>query len=123
MRPASTRQWQEAVDAAHLCVMLEIAMLYGLLKSGVEVDTQACLDILEDGRIQGIHPRQEREAQVLRQLLVDADEVARRRGAPGLCDAIDNSGQAYPSACGSALIEYLKSNGVKSILSLNDARG
>lgn len=61
------------------------------------------------------------ENELLRQLLVDADEVARQRGDTyGLCDAIDNSGNPYQSAYNARLLDYIKSEGVKPMLSLDD---
>jgi hypothetical protein len=57
----------------------------------------------------------------LEQLLLDADEVARRRGDKhGLCDALDNDGDAYPSGSSTALVELLLAQGRKPMLFLKD---
>jgi hypothetical protein len=61
----------------------------------------------------------------LKQLLVDADEVARQRGdTHGLCDAISNTGEAYPSAYCAALIEEFRViEKIKPILFIKDLEG
>lgn len=43
--------------------------------------------------------------EALKVLLVDADDIARKRGDYMLCDAIDNLGNPYPSA---VLAEWIK---------------
>jgi hypothetical protein len=66
MRPATREQWQDAVDAAEFLSRIETAefllrfemgKLFGLINDDFEVDIQVCLDILEDGRKQGITPQ------------------------------------------------------------------
>ena len=69
-------------------------------------------DLSQDLRI-----RIDRE-EALAQLLVDCDEIARRRGDTfGLCDAVDNSGNYYQSAALAAWLEYFKDKrGMKPML-------
>lgn len=57
----------------------------------------------------------EKEVIALRQLLVDADYVARARTHEyGICDAIDNNGRPYPSQWSADLIEVAKETTVVS---------
>ncbi len=65
-----------------------------------------------------------REINFLQQLLLDADEVARQRGDEfGLCDAMNNGGQPYPSASNAELLQKLKDQGRKPMLFLKDLEG
>jgi len=51
----------------------------------------------------------------LRQLVVDADTIARKRGDRyGLCDCIDSAGNPYPSPWSAELIRRVKAKGVDS---------
>lgn len=66
----------------------------------------------------------QREINFLQQLLLDADEVARQRGDEcGLCDAMNNGGQPYPSASSAELLQKLKDQGRKPMLFLKDLGG
>ncbi len=66
----------------------------------------------------------QREINFLQQLLLDADEVARQRGDEfGLCDAMNNGGQPYPSASSAELLQKLKDQGRKPMLFLKDLEG
>jgi hypothetical protein len=65
MRPASEEQWQDAIDiadylrrleTAEFLLRVELGRLFCLITGDFEVDIQACLDIIEDGRRQGIIP-------------------------------------------------------------------
>lgn len=65
MRPITREQWQDAVDAAELLarittakvlLFLEIARLFGLIDENGEVDVQACYEVVEDARSQGLMP-------------------------------------------------------------------
>jgi hypothetical protein len=65
MRPVTTEQWQDAVDAAELLsrvttaeilLLLELGRLFGLVDDNLEVDMQLCLDTLEEGREKSIAP-------------------------------------------------------------------
>ncbi len=60
----------------------------------------------------------------LAQLLIDADHIARQRGDKhGLCDSIDNSGGAYPSASASAsaIVSQLKREGYEPVITIEQA--
>ena len=62
----------------------------------------------------------ESEKMILQQLLLDADEVARRRWNKGLCDAFEIGGQAYQSQTCTKVLEDLKRQGRKAKISLSD---
>lgn len=54
-----------------------------------------------------------------RRLAVDADHVARTVfEKPGLCDAVDNDREAYPSEWGANLVAAAKRAGVRQMVSL-----
>jgi hypothetical protein len=59
MRPVTDEQWQDAVDAAHALLIFDTARLYGLVTGGPKVNVELCVEIIEDGRNQGIEPRVE----------------------------------------------------------------
>lgn len=54
--PDTPTQWQEAVDAAHACLALEAARLYGLVTGGPPVNVGRCEEILAQGRTRGYAP-------------------------------------------------------------------
>lgn len=59
MRPVTDEQWQDAVDAAHTILTLEIGRLYGLVRVIPEFDIEECHRILAEGRERGILPASE----------------------------------------------------------------
>lgn len=76
MRPVTKEQWQDAVDAAELlaCVttakvllFLEVGRLFGLIDDNGEIDIQACHEIVEDARCQGVLPN----ADAMRKFVTD----------------------------------------------------
>lgn len=65
MRPVSKEQWQDATDTAELLsrittaqvlLFIELGRLFDLVDKNGELDIQACCDIIEDARSQGITP-------------------------------------------------------------------
>ena len=56
MWPVTDRQWQDAVDAAHYMLTLEVARLYGLASGGVEVNIELCEQIISQGNTLGFRP-------------------------------------------------------------------
>jgi hypothetical protein len=65
MRPVTKEQWQDAVDTADLLarittakvlLFIEMGRLFGLLDESGEIDIQACYEVIEDARSQGIIP-------------------------------------------------------------------
>lgn len=59
MRPATDDNWQDAVDAAHLIMTLELGRIYRLVKIIPEFDIEECIAILAEGRDRGILPNAE----------------------------------------------------------------
>jgi hypothetical protein len=70
--PKTGVEWQDAVDAAHVLVLIHDARLYGLIAGGPNIDVQRCLLLLDAGRRRGyvptaapveeLNPRQRRSA-------------------------------------------------------------
>lgn len=56
-RPVTERQWQDAVDAAHMILTMELGQLFGLVRVVHEVDIAECVAILEEGRTHGVVPQ------------------------------------------------------------------
>lgn len=56
--PKTTEEWQEAVDIAHACLLLDAARQYGLVIGGPEVNADRCAQILELGKARKIYPRE-----------------------------------------------------------------
>ena len=65
MRPSTKEQWQDAVDSAELLARLttarvllfiEMGRLFGLVDNNGDIDIQACYEVLEDARCQGVAP-------------------------------------------------------------------
>jgi len=62
INPRTPEEWQEAVDAAHLGLLIDSGFQYGLLQgengskeSGIKVDR--CLRVLKLGKRKGFEPR------------------------------------------------------------------
>jgi hypothetical protein len=56
MRPVTNEHWQDAVDAAQLCMMFETAMLFELINKAGDVNIDLCVKLIMDGRTLGIKP-------------------------------------------------------------------
>jgi hypothetical protein len=54
--PKTTDEWQQAVDAAHACLMIHDAKLYGLITGGSAINADRCIQILELGKARRIYP-------------------------------------------------------------------
>lgn len=68
MRPVTKEQWQNAVDTAELLarlttaqvlIFVELGRLFDLVDANGEIDVQACHEIIEDARSQGIVLRED----------------------------------------------------------------
>jgi alkanesulfonate monooxygenase SsuD/methylene tetrahydromethanopterin reductase-like flavin-dependent oxidoreductase (luciferase family) len=55
--PETDQEWQDAVNAAHVLLLIEDARFYGLIAGGPVVDVERCEKILRDGAAQGITPQ------------------------------------------------------------------
>lgn len=65
MRPVTEGQWQDAINTAELLtrvttaqvlLFIEMGRLFGLVDDSGEIDIQACCEVIEDARSQGIIP-------------------------------------------------------------------
>lgn len=65
MRPVTQAQWQDAVDMAEILartttaqvlLFIEMGRIFNLVDENGIVDVQACYEIVEDARSQGIMP-------------------------------------------------------------------
>jgi hypothetical protein len=57
--PETPEQWQEAVDAAHVMLLVQSAEKYGLIETDAEVNVGRCLllALIEEGRVKhGVVP-------------------------------------------------------------------
>lgn len=63
--PVSRAEWQEAVDLASVCLLINDARLYGLIVAEISIDTDRCREILELGRAIGVTPREDAIDRVL----------------------------------------------------------
>lgn len=54
--PKNDAEWQQAVDAAHVLLLVESARAYGLVTGGPNVNVDRCREILERGQNLGISP-------------------------------------------------------------------
>lgn len=57
--PRTPEEWQEAVDGAQACLLLDSARQYGLIEGGPGVNVDRCVGLLEHGRARGIVPTPE----------------------------------------------------------------
>ena len=89
-------------------------------ENGEYVKVEETAFVETEAKIQNL----QREINFLQQLLLDADEVARQRGDEcGLCDAMNNDSEPYPSASSAELLQTLKEQGRKPMLFLKDLEG
>ena len=54
--PVTPEEWQNAVDAAHACLLIDSARHYGLIEGGPAVDADRCELMLSLGENQGFTP-------------------------------------------------------------------
>lgn len=116
---------QVVADAQKFGDVMREAFLHAMNETGVKLNISRSINESGGENFDAVEVVPDTQAitplQMLQQLLVDADEVARRRGDEhGLCDSIDNSGNAYPSAVCSNLVWELRHSGVKPLLFLKD---
>ena len=55
--PQTPEEWQEAVDTAHVLLLVQSARAYGLIRTTLDVDVGRCEEILRQGQAHGITPR------------------------------------------------------------------
>jgi hypothetical protein len=54
--PETPAEWQEAVDAAELMLLIQSAEMYGLIETDIQVDRARCEYILRNGTKLGYRP-------------------------------------------------------------------
>jgi hypothetical protein len=54
--PATPAEWQDAVEWAETCLLLESAIAYGLVVGGPKVDGDRCVELLKRGAARGYVP-------------------------------------------------------------------
>lgn len=57
VEPITDEQWQEAVDMAHACILLDAATKYGLVTGGPRINVERCQELLDRGKARGTFPR------------------------------------------------------------------
>jgi hypothetical protein len=55
--PKSDDEWQEAVDLANFCLILDSCRQYGLLENVPDIDIARCEDLIRRGKQRGFEPR------------------------------------------------------------------
>lgn len=55
--PKTSGEWQDAVDAAHVLLLVDSARQYGLITGGPKVNVERAVQLLRHGKQRGIHPR------------------------------------------------------------------
>ena len=59
--PETPEEWQYAVTAAHVLVMIDSAKKYGLVRGGPVINVDRCEWLLMEGRALGYEPREDDE--------------------------------------------------------------
>lgn len=54
--PTTAAEWQEAVDVAKTCLLIDSARGYGLIEGGPEVNVERCLEMIQRGEAIGVTP-------------------------------------------------------------------
>ncbi len=55
--PTTIGEWQEAVDSAHVLLLLDSARKYGLVTGGPEANIERCEEMIREGRrLHGVIP-------------------------------------------------------------------
>lgn len=55
--PRTPAEWQEAVDGAHMMLLIDSAVLYGLIETDMRINVPRCEEVLEAGAVLGYTPR------------------------------------------------------------------
>ena len=66
--PHSRAEWQDAVNEAHVWLLVDSARKYGLVRGGPVVNLERCDSILAQGRARGILPQQNAVKKFVRRL-------------------------------------------------------
>jgi hypothetical protein len=57
--PQTPEEWQEAVDTAHVMLLIESARQFGIVRGGPKVVVARCEEILERGKARGYTPAED----------------------------------------------------------------
>lgn len=111
--------WQEAGSDPR-AREIAYALKTRFIKARDALDSAGQDAVTEDDLVK-LCRRQRETIATLRQLLIDADAVARQRGDSfGLCDSVDNSGRPYQSAGSDSILQHCRMLGIRPMLSLKD---
>lgn len=61
--PIGEQQWQDAVNGAHVLLLIDAARQYGLITGGPKINAERCRDILALGAARGYQPGDQLGAQ------------------------------------------------------------
>jgi hypothetical protein len=61
VEPTTDEEWQAAVDAAHLMLMLDSLRQFGLIEGGEAVNVERAYELLKRGRGRGVLPKMSSE--------------------------------------------------------------
>jgi hypothetical protein len=64
--PRTPTEWQEAVDSAHVLLLIRSAEAYGLISHTLDIDDARCEDILRRGTALGVTPQPDTVERMLR---------------------------------------------------------
>lgn len=67
--PTTPAEWQNAVDVAHVYLMIDSAKQYGLVDGGPAINVDRCEELITRGREHGIVPRPEAVEEVIGELM------------------------------------------------------
>ncbi len=70
--PQTPEQWQDAVDAAHVGLVLDACRQYGLVTGGPTFNLDRCHEILQAGERRGVRPSPQCRGAVRRPVAGDA---------------------------------------------------
>lgn len=57
--PQTPEEWQEAVNAAHFCLLVDSCRQYGLVETDMAINQARCEELLERGKALGYTPHEE----------------------------------------------------------------
>lgn len=57
--PKTPEEWQDAVDTAHVMLLIDAASRYGLVRNAPRIDVGRCEEILARGKALGYEPAED----------------------------------------------------------------
>lgn len=55
--PRTADEWREAVDGAHMLLLIDSAVLYGLIETDLQINVRRAGEVLDEGARRGYTPR------------------------------------------------------------------